>query len=1451
MKRITYISSLLLVFTLLLLFPMKSFGQCGNISVSVKTTNSPCSDNGRIEVIVTGKDITDDKYTGLQYRIFRPGSSDSPLWIDNNVRSNLPAGTYQIDIRGLCEDAGGGYVEKENAVPPVTLVESTWQPLNMKAEVQTQHTLECLADGKVAFKGVSGGTGPYTLKITSTPPAGYTGITSKTFNTISEINNFVWEGLPSGSYTFELSESSMCNSTATASVTINEISLSSFPSLFSYLYNYRAMFPSKDDSECTNALTAGWYYINSTTQATFYYYLSRASQYFEYAVIYPEDGAASSIPNSSLTWNALPNYNSYVPLTDLRYNVDDINSDITNRRPKIYVRVKGCPDIKREFTPPMYNTTPSIGRYSNGCVNRFYGGSIYSNSAICFPATWKLYKKESDGTYTLVESSPAPIASKDWISTNYFTNQPTSGVYRWVVTGACGKDYIASDYTVTLTNPASLTGTSSALDCDAYEVPCLYFGSSAGGLNNISSVKLLSVAKKVDGGSYTTITSSDPDYMEPDFTEWKQEDVSPSLLTSNPNYLCMWANDIDKTVIRNFSTSYNSTFHANGNMVPLERRRIVYRFTYEVTDICGNVNSNVLQYVGNNAYYENVVEPQTQTDFDCVDSWYLRIPNVTNLLKLHYRYNAPSYVSNTTPYIRIVDGPAGGYPSGFYDYIRSSTDVLKLTKPGTYTIKAFWNSNTGNIYADCLPSYTFTIGGGDTTFDLDGNMTAAFRCQSSAIGDGYIKIAVKNGSGGPYSYELFQKDTLTGVFHSITTNTTGEFQGWLEKRSDEYKVKVADNGCSTTRTFEKGIAVYDLTTTAIAWIDNNNVCPGDNIVLHALALGSTTYKWTGPNGWTSTDKDPVISNAGPEHSGVYTVEVDVPLCGGQTMTYSINVSVGIPTLYWSPGALDGDWFNPTNWLHADGSTSSGYPSPCTTVHISGNADHYPNLDKTIYPWDNNGRPVCDTIIYHYGSSTASPTHLIYKGAKIQYNWGYYDSNPVSESQPGRNQDETYPGNNSRPIPRLPRGNWNMLSAPLKYMTSGDFNLAGHPNTFQRLYNYNDVPNNIITQTNGHTRPFAKYNIDLRTVCSALAVAVAPYKTDHTGAKDQTNLQTMEGIIEIPYLFNPTHSALHPFHSYNEATKESTFTYYNVETLAPIPASTDKITRDAQSYRFVYEQTNNEPEKIIEGSEEMSIYRMALITPQTGNKIMIGNPLMSHIDFDKLYSQNSTKIQDSYEIVEATTGNTLTYKIGALGNTAPSTIAPLQAFIVERKNPAANDSLYIYLDGSKTVITHGPADAALPKPKTTTIKTTPESWVHIKTQVKDTTTGWINTDASRLLIGTDVKNNTPKMTKAEDLEKQATTFLIAKDGTWNEDLNIPSQQQTTTYPIGILTTITGEITLHILPGGKLAKVELEDKHLNQKIDVTNGGKYTFYHRTDWFTGRQGMDISRFRLIVTPK
>ncbi len=82
--------------------------------------------------------------------------------------------------------------------------------------------------------------------------------------------------------------------------------------------------------------------------------------------------------------------------------------------------------------------------------------------------------------------------------------------------------------------------------------------------------------------------------------------------------------------------------------------------------------------------------------------------------------------------------------------------------------------------------------------------------------------------------------------------------------------------------------------------NNSPVTAGGSINLTASAVAGATYSWTGPNGFTSSQQNPIVTNATQANSGTYTVVATVNGCAssGASTTVSVTASGGnILTLY--------------------------------------------------------------------------------------------------------------------------------------------------------------------------------------------------------------------------------------------------------------------------------------------------------------------------------------------------------------------------------------------------------------------------------------------------------------------------------------------------------------------------------------------------------------------------
>jgi len=1386
----------------------------------IEITGSDCEKNGTIKVHLEGPDIAN--MPNKQYRAYLEGELPPEKWSPDSLLGGLLPGTYIVEAKAHCTVQG---VDVEETITNV-VVPKVGVFVDTNVQVYTTYnraSFSCTPNGRIALYHFEyNPRGPYKLEFTTVPDA-YTGdkvlyysettppVTS--FSSVYYINN-----LPPGQYVVKFTDG--CGTGGWT----DPFTIGTQADIYSGFYSYTYIGASPADKNKVR--------FRTYSRPTSYDHLN-FNQIYEYAVFHEIDGGEASIQESD--WVAYPSSTSATYINYVSpYTIKEMREDAT-KRPKLKIRLKdpACDGVTKVFT--LSHPTPSLYRdnydITMGCgvVRRgYYANSGYS-TLISYPYTWTITQRNYNNTADsiVIAQSETPVVTPG--TYHYYNYEP--GYYRFDVVDAEDHSLTSGNFTIAApTNNIILNYYSPSYSaCTSAYVSAPYFYlNSYGGTLKKAHIKFDEAASSLSPGAPLPL---------------KTDTILPVGYTSGSYYP--------------FGSSV--LYYANG-YTPLDK------YVFQVTDSCETTTKTITYTVPD--YYTStfrVDDLNTIKDelFDIVPVECERVriyPKNMNTVITNTRKSDGVVVSPTT-YINYVSGsgPKDVTVTGSSSWYWYSNTVpgsyMEVNKSGSYTFQIQEYSSYTNCYK------TVTIDVESDYMRLDEDASAAYRCPGSNRGSGYISVSTKNGSGN-YDYYLFNMDDKVNAIDSSKNVTVGVFTNWAVKADkDNLLVRVIDHGCN--RQFEQEIYVYDLDNPTLARVDGGpRRCLGEPIQFIAVPLGETDYEWTGPNNWSSTERNPIIPVASLESSGTYTVKIKILGCSEAFVTRDLFVSVADTRMYWNPDAQNNSWHDTNNWLIMNSGggleQAKAVPAPCTTVHIGGLADNFPNLDKAYTPRSvgemQYGLPACDTIIYHYGSQTAYPHYLRYNKAKVQYDFGFY-LDLTEDQQPEFNYDQfTYPKyTESTILPRIDRARWYLISAPLKKMTGGDFGVAGRPAMYQRLYNAVE-PQRFYASHDSYTLSFHTLDQDLSSTGNALALWASDYDTSYGETSNHSHLEDLlMGVMEFPYFKNPTALEAH-HHKYDAATSTSSFGYYNKE--APYQLYYDKwanYQRGEEAYRFVFENAQDTVDLAVDlDGVQVAVYNMKLpplLGGSSSRRLMVGNPFMCHLDFDKVMAYNVGVIEDNYWHADPQDETFVAYRTGSEAVHDPSItkdIAPLQGFVVQVAANPIRDYLILPMEGNYSVMTGG--GTPLPSPRSTT-DDTPKGWITVDGITPPKTGIYATSDSVRVrssvMFNYDLRNIPKLIVGDSDSDMKAETFFVDSDDYLNTE-QIENTKPSEVY-FGIESTYKGDIALRVNTGGNLLKtVTLIDTRTGSQVNMDNGGYYKFKQSSGL---SKGVDAKRFKFVLT--
>ncbi|PSL26356.1 hypothetical protein [Chitinophaga ginsengisoli] len=379
-------------------------------------------------------------------------------------------------------------------------------------------------------------------------------------------------------------------------------------------------------------------------------------------------------------------------------------------------------------------------------------------------------------------------------------------------------------------------------------------------------------------------------------------------------------------------------------------------------------------------------------------------------------------------YFQLLRGPLGAV--GFDRSIVTSGDTLLLPSEGTYRIGM-------SAYPTVVQEFS-VYGNGATLKDInfkyqplliDVNNSLGWICPGQPDNSGTIQANAIGGSkikSGVYTYKLAaQGNGATGPYWAV--NTTGRFStaasggAYTLMKDQNYDVRVEDEcGSAAVQTLK----IIDFETAELAKSDKPEYCIGESISFSIINLPTTaiTYAWTGPDGFTSTLQNPVLSpvtvnSAGNYHATIYSdicmqpiqADVQVKLAPYNLSCYSAVTDTSVNPYAYS---LMGNWRPQKTYSYYGARTES---STAQTANL--------RADGTIKDFKSFWQPNATGIQPLYDSSrwvwTSESTLFNKRGLELEnkdpldrFNAGIYgfdDALAVAVVQNSRYREAAYEG----------------------------------------------------------------------------------------------------------------------------------------------------------------------------------------------------------------------------------------------------------------------------------------------------------------------------------------------------------------------------------------------------------------------------------------------------------
>jgi len=296
------------------------------------------------------------------------------------------------------------------------------------------------------------------------------------------------------------------------------------------------------------------------------------------------------------------------------------------------------------------------------------------------------------------------------------------------------------------------------------------------------------------------------------------------------------------------TTKNNEPFVVNNDTSNLFSGLETATYNFQVSDVCGNIRN--IQFDINTL---DPVEIEAAGFCEGEDST-LSIEEFSFLTYEWYEQSAPGTILSTTGTLTFPD-------------------FSSVNDAGIYILEITYSANTGS----CLnQSMEYVIS--PNTLPNAGADNSASVCNDGATLNLTDYLTAPFDAGGTWA-----ETTASGQLTGNQFNTSGVAAGTYT-----FTYTVA-GVCALEDVATINITLKEIPAAPVV-LPVVPVCENENVQLFAGIVNGGTYQWTGPNGFTSTLPNPLIAQAAPSISGIYSVTVTVNGCTSPAATVNVLVN---------------------------------------------------------------------------------------------------------------------------------------------------------------------------------------------------------------------------------------------------------------------------------------------------------------------------------------------------------------------------------------------------------------------------------------------------------------------------------------------------------------------------------------------------------------------------------